>query len=220
MLVPMSDACAHCSSSNLEHKGFIVLQRWITDAAPYGEFSYSDGVYASQCLACGQPTIWRGTFCAELDPEPLKEVQLYPREHENQALPARVRARLGDAARVRSATPSAYAVAVRRVVEAICNHEGAEGRDLYNKLDDLASKGRLPQEFADMGHQIREFGKLGAHDLEDDVTVDDIPAIDDFKDALLDFCYRAPAKIDAVRQRLEKRKLATQDRPDGELAPP
>jgi hypothetical protein len=105
---------------------------------------------------------------------------------------------------VRYVEPNAFAVMVGRTLETACNHENAQGRDLTTKLNHLASTGRIPKTLADMAHQLRQIRNLGAHDAEDEVTEADVPIIQDFLEAILEFLYVAPAKIAAVQARLKK----------------
>jgi hypothetical protein len=91
-------------------------------------------------------------------------------------------------------------------LETVANEEGAEGDDLFEKLDDLARKGRIPEPLAEAAHELRRLGNLGAHDAAIDLGPDDVPAIEDLADAFLEYLYRAPAKVAAVRASVEERK--------------
>jgi hypothetical protein len=55
-----------------------------------------------------------------------------------------------------------------------------------------------------MALHLKELRNLGAHDAEDEVTQEDVPIIVDFLKAILEYLYIAPAKIEAVRARLNK----------------
>jgi hypothetical protein len=95
------------------------------------------------------------------------------------------------------------------MVEAVCEDQGGPKRSLEDMLDRLADEGRLPSQLAEMGHQLRARGNLGAHVDDVEVTKDDIPVIEEFADAILEYIYRAPAKIAAAQASLEARKAAT-----------
>jgi hypothetical protein len=77
------------------------------------------------------------------------------------------------------------------------------------KLDSLAESGRMHQQLAEMGQQLRQTRSLGAHDAEDDVTDDDVPVILDFVEAIREYPYGAPAKIAAREERLRPTATAT-----------
>ena len=93
---------------------------------------------------------------------------------------------------------------VGRTLEAACNHEKAQGKNLAQKLSFLANDGRIPNTLAEMAQQLKELRNLGAHDAEDEVTNEDVPTIISFLEAILEYLYVAPAKIGAVRARLKK----------------
>ena len=63
------------------------------------------------------------------------------------------------------------------MLETVCNQEGANGNDLFAKLDDLAARGRIPDMLAEVAHELRQLGNLGAHDEEVSVAPDDVPVI-------------------------------------------
>jgi hypothetical protein len=92
----------------------------------------------------------------------------------------------------------------------VCNEEGADGKALFGKLDDLARKNRTPEMLAEAAHQLRRLGNLGGHDEDVAVVAEDVPMIEDLADAILEYLYRAPAKLAALRQGFETRTRATE----------
>ncbi len=108
------------------------------------------------------------------------------------------------ALKVRHVEPNACAVLVGRTLEAACNHEKAQGKVLADKLNYLAKTGRIPNTLADMAQYLKELRNLGAHADEDEVTEEDVPIILDFVEAILEYLYIAPAKVEAVRARIKK----------------
>ncbi len=77
---------------------------------------------------------------------------------------------------------------------------------LADKLKSLADTGRIPQTLVDVALHLRQLGNLGAHFDEDEVTEKDVLIILDFVELLLEYLYVAPAKIEAVKKRLNKQK--------------
>jgi hypothetical protein len=107
--------------------------------------------------------------------------------------------------KVRHIEPNACAILAGKTLEAICNHENAQGKVLADKMHYLANSQRIPQTLAVMARQLRQLRNLGAHDdANDKVTEADVPIIIDFLEALLEYLYVAPAKIAAVQARLKK----------------
>ncbi len=95
-------------------------------------------------------------------------------------------------------------VAERESVDA--GNYGASGQTLVNQLQDLAHRGRIPAGFDEMATQLRHLGNLGAHVSDVEVESNDVPVIEDFAEAILEYLYRSPAKVEAVRQALEERR--------------
>lgn len=54
-------------------------------------------------------------------------------------------------------------VMCRRALEEAMDDLGAEGRDLFNQIDDLESKRKITPALKDWAHETRLGGKLGAH---------------------------------------------------------
>ena len=119
-------------------------------------------------------------------------------------LPKQVEGKYMEALRVSVISPSACAVQVRKTLEAICQHENAQGKVLADKLKNLAEIGRIPEPLVNVAIHLRQLGNLGAHFDEDEVTKDDVQIILDFVELLLEYLYVAPAKIEAMQKRLNK----------------
>lgn len=118
-------------------------------------------------------------------------------------LPKTIEKRYLAALKVQDAEPSAFAVLIGKTLEAVCNHEGVTGKMLGEKLHNLIDSERIPPTLAQMARQINQIRNLGAHDKEDDVTEEDVPIIRDFVEAILEYLYVAPAKIDAIQASLK-----------------
>jgi hypothetical protein len=134
-------------------------------------------------------------------------------------LPPKVAKAYSAALRVQAVEANAYAVLIGRLLEIIAIEEGIEGRGLAAMLGGLVKAGRIPPVLAEMGDQLRQIRNLAAHAAADEVTDADVPAIADFADAIVEYLYRAPAKVEAVRARLSGpsagRKSAS-DSPSGD----
>jgi hypothetical protein len=129
---------------------------------------------------------------------------LYPFEKQiPPSLPEPIGKMYAEAIKVKLLSPSSCAVLVRRTLEAVCQHENATGRTLANKLKSLADTGKIPQTLVDVALHLKQLGNLGAHfDVNDDVTIKDVPIILDFVELFLEYLYVAPAKVQAVKDRL------------------
>jgi len=203
------NGCGHCGfSGQLVHKGNVVAERESVDAGNYGEVEVQLVWGLSRCPECGGPTLeaynWSDAF-NEPDDE-LPSNVLYPTARDDSAIPVRVRKYLLSARKVKGVEPGFFALGMRRVLEAVCDEEGASGQTLVNQLQDLAHRGRIPAGFDEMATQLRHLGNLGAHVSDVEVESNDVPVIEDFAEAILEYLYRSPAKVEAVRQALEERR--------------
>ena len=88
----------------------------------------------------------------------------------------------------------------RRALQVSCDREGAEGKDLYTQIADLASKQRITQPLKDMAHRIRLLGKKGAHgdfsDVDDTITKKDAEDAIKFMAHYLDHVYVLPKRLE------------------------
>jgi hypothetical protein len=84
-------------------------------------------------------------------------------------------------------------------MEALTRERGVAGRNLNAGLNGLIESGALPEVFGSMGHITRMLGNAGAHDTETDVTPEDMPIIDEFFRAIVEYLYIAPARVAKVQ---------------------
>jgi hypothetical protein len=206
--------CGHCGNETLlEERGAYQTQE--PELNIKGDFVWKSITrYLFECKTCSKPTL------IEINSdEILVDVDRYtlypPAPTSLTNLPPKIDRAYTAALRVRNIEPNACAVLVGRTLEAACNHELAQGRTLAQKLNYLAQNGRIPNTLAEMARQLKELRNLGAHDAEDEVTEQDVPIILDFLEAILEYLYVAPSKIEAVRTRLTR--LPTSENADREM---
>jgi hypothetical protein len=100
------------------------------------------------------------------------------------------------------------AIMARSALQAVTRHQKAVGANLYQEIEDLASKGVLPPVIKEWSHEVRELGNPVAHpevsdDADDDHPTDPKDAADilEFMDYLLKYIYDIPAQVDEYRKR-------------------
>lgn len=110
----------------------------------------------------------------------------------------------------------AAVVMARSAVQAIVRNKKAKKGDLYHEINDLVSRGILPNIVGELAHEVRELAKPSAHPSEEDEPVDpkDAQEIVDFLDILFEYCYDLPHKINEYRERQGKDPLP--DEPENE----
>jgi len=108
-----------------------------------------------------------------------------------------------EASRIKNLAPNAFAVQIRRALEALCDDRGAKKGTLQQRLQDLASRGEIPPILAEMTDVLRLLGNIGAHAADQSVKPGYVQAIDDFFRAIIEYVYVAPSKLKEFRDRLE-----------------
>jgi uncharacterized protein DUF4145 len=154
-----------------------------------------------QCGACLRPIL------DEAGSENPDITMLYPTTKlDTRGLPQSVAKAYAEALRVQRVSPNSCAVMIGRTLEVVCNEKQVEGgRSLAARLDKLASAGHIPPLLAEMAGQLRQIRNWGAHaDKQDEVTESDVPILLDLLDAVLEYLYIAPRKVQKVEARLNR----------------
>jgi hypothetical protein len=110
------------------------------------------------------------------------------------------------ALKVRNIDAKAFGVLLRRVLELVCADRGANGRYLNKQLDDLAERGEVPKQLAEMAHRLRTFGNIGAHAAIGELRDEEIPVLEKLCEAFLQYVYYGPHLLEEADQRLKALK--------------
>jgi hypothetical protein len=205
----MAEGCGHCGfSGTLIRVGDNVARSETEEHPQIGEITIEDRWLLQRCPNCDRPTLERYTWVDPLfdSEDDVRVERIFPTLLTKGALPARVQKQFDSAHRVKSIDPSFYAVGMRRMLEAVCAEQGATGRTLELQVQALVAAEKLPDVFAGMAAQLRTLGNWGALATPTEVQEDDVPLIEEFAEAILDYLYWAPAKLASVEAALKKRK--------------
>jgi hypothetical protein len=123
-------------------------------------------------------------------------------------VPQTIRGVYDEAARIKEIAPNAFAVQVRRALEALCEDRAAKGRSLAERLKELSTRAEIPPVLAEMTDVLRLIGNMGAHGIGETVHPLQANAIDEFFKAVIEYVYVAPAKLRAFKERMESSKKA------------
>jgi len=202
----MSKECGHCGfAGGLQHKGNVTAASGTQQIEAFGEISWNRIWSLSYCPNCERPTLEELMWSDELSDPDVDARRLFPAPADNSVLPSSVQRQLNAALRVKMVEPGLYAVGVRRLLEAVCSEEKASGNALFKQIEDLVQRGRLPDVFARMATQLRRLGNLGAHFTEAEIAADDVAIIEELAEAILEYLYRAPAKLASAEEAIQKR---------------
>lgn len=95
----------------------------------------------------------------------------------------------------------ASAVMSRRGVEALCDHQGANGNDLRKKILDLEAKQTFPPILKTIADDIRRGGNVGAHADPLTLSYAEAEQLFRFFEDLLGYVYTLPARVARSRFR-------------------
>jgi hypothetical protein len=164
------------------------------------------------CPSCRKPTveeIFASTddWSPDMDSLPCRVTTLYPTSQAtSEGLPLSVRPAYQAALRLRNIDANAFAVSVGRFLETVCAERGAQGGTLVEKLEDLRRKEEIPGRLAEMAHKLRLVRNVGAHADRGEVAPRDVPLLLNFCESIIDYIYRAPAKLEAIEKSLTRAK--------------
>lgn len=193
--------CPHCGNTApqrlaLEHE-FENRELYEEDGSQ-SDFSLSSRYEARICRTCNELVLYHEDDISRLH-------VVYPAGRTlHRAIPAEIQGCYEEAGRVRRASPSSYAVLLRRGLEMVCDDRGIKPGTLHARLVELTSRGELPAVLSDMTNIIRDLGNAGAHTARLKVTVPMTWAMDELFRAVVEYVYVAPYSVEAVKKSLER----------------
>ena len=100
-------------------------------------------------------------------------------------------------------------ILARAVIEATCKDKGAEGRNLFQRIDALHEMGLVGNQVRQEADEIKDSGNEMAHgDFHVEATAQDSEEILAFMGEVLGEVYQRPARVAARRAERQKRKNA------------
>jgi hypothetical protein len=104
---------------------------------------------------------------------------------------------------------TAAAVMCRKVLEGVCDEQGAQGKTLAARLESLKVSGVIDSKLAEWADELRLGGNEAAHDPN--VTVDRADARDlkEFTKAIVEYLFTIQKRFDSFQQRRAERAAST-----------
>jgi hypothetical protein len=172
------------------------------DGSPY---EWSKNVLFMQCTQCAEFTLCTYAYGDWMDPSEVSYSIIYPQVRDLSSIPSRIRVEYEKAQRVKRIDAGYYALGLRRTLEALCAENGVIRGTLDSRLKKLAEDKDLPKVFEEMAGFLRDLGNLGAHESGVEARSSDVVSATDFTDAILEYLYVAPVKLERVRKELAER---------------
>jgi hypothetical protein len=200
--------CPHCGNrapQRLIHRQRYYERSWYVTSGEESRDLWS--TFVAVCETCGKVLLYDNLGDVLDDAEFEKAELEYPKSGGlSMDVPETIRKVYEEAVRTKEIAPNAFAVQVRRALEALCEDRDAKGHSLAEKLKDLSSRGEIPPVLAEMTDVLRIIGNIGAHGISESVHPLQASAIDEFFKAVIEYVYVAPAKLRAFKEGMESSK--------------
>jgi hypothetical protein len=189
--------CPHCgnrSPQKLLHEQYGSGVGWsLTDDE---EVDFEVAYFVALCETCDGILVYRAVDEIP-DAKHFTACDLvFPQSGElHKSIPVGVAKIYGEAARIKMIAPNAFAVQIRRALEAVCEDRGAQSGNLQKRLKDLSERGEIPTVLAQVSDALRLLGNVGAHATANSIRPWQVYAIDDFFRAIVEYVYVAPSKL-------------------------
>ena len=164
--------------------------------------------YVAVCETCNEILLYHSFIDIVEDKDFHRSELIWPDPGVlHQSVPKTIAVCYSEAARIKNLAPNAFAVQIRRAVEALCDDRGAKKGNLQSRLQDLASRGEIPPILAEMTDVLRLLGNIGAHAADQNIKPGHVPAIDNFFRAIIEYVYVAPSKLNEFQEMMKSLKI-------------
>jgi hypothetical protein len=161
--------------------------------------------YVAICSTCNEVLLYHSFFDENPDEYFSKSTLLYPNNHQlPNSVPNSIQQAYVEACRIQFLAPNAYAVMLRRALEAVCDDRSVPTGTLHKRLEVLVERGELPAKLAEMTSILRMLGNAGAHHSSSPVIVPMTWGMNEFFRAIIEYVYIAPSKIEAFKRTMDR----------------
>jgi len=94
----------------------------------------------------------------------------------------------------------------RKALQRTCKEKGATKKELFDQIDEIASKGVISNDLKELAHSVRLIGNDGVHPNDEEVTKEDAEEILNLAEQFLDIIFVAPAKVKEIKEKKGKKK--------------
>jgi Domain of unknown function (DUF4145) len=175
------------------------------------------GYFVASCETCNQVLLYREVGNILDGKDFLHAEFVYPESGElHNSVPKRIAEIYAEATRIKNLAPNAFAVQIRRALEALCENRGAKKGVLQKQLKELADRGEIPSTLAEATSVLRLLGNVGAHAASESVRPWQVYAMDEFFRAVVEYVYVAPSKLEDFKNSLNRPKNEKPDETKGD----
>ena len=202
------DFCPHCCnraphtllcSQHYESIG------WTT--ADGDKMPYDAMYFIARCETCKEIIIYHSIEDNDFNSSEL----IWPSVGLDQTVPKEISHIYEEAVRIKHIAPNAFAVQIRRALEALCKDRKTKNQSLARQLKELSDKGEIPTTLSEASDILRLIGNVGAHASETDVHPLQAMAIDNFFKAIVEYVYVSPTKIKEFKEQMNQYNKAKKE---------
>ena len=199
--------CPHCGNTapqKLVHVQHYLGKGWSLSDGSEDEFPSS--TFVAVCETCHHVLVY-DDFGDQWEPKEFHHADLvYPKSgYLHSSVPPSIAKVYEEAYRIKSVAPNAYAVQIRRALEAICEDRGATKGSLQTMLKELSDKGEMPPVLSEASNNVlRLLGNIGAHGIGESVHPLQVFALDEFFRAIVEYVYVAPSRLKEFKDRMSQ----------------
>jgi hypothetical protein len=195
--------CPHCGNKTPHREIFrhSYVGDWYSSDGTATEDPPTSYYIGYACATCDDISIYGSHDYAD-DGEEILE---FPSDVTlDKSIPEIVAANYRESKRVQKVSPNAFAVLIRRALEALCDDRKVPPGTLHARLAKLADQGEIPPVLIEITTVLRTLGNSGAHNTEQKVTVPMTWQMDKFFRTLVEYVYVAPARLAEFRKSVTK----------------
>ena len=163
--------------------------------------------YLTVCEICKNPLLY-GTYHFITEEEDFQASGLLcPKQKKlSGKVPQIIREYYKEAIRIKRIAPSSFTGQIRKCLEALCDAREIKKGKLVNRLNELSDKGEIPKHFTEMADILRFLGNIGVHPSETNICDLPVDTIDDFFNAIIEYVYGFPSRIEEIKQSYKEYK--------------
>jgi len=199
--------CPHCGNET-PHKlifNHIYQPKFYNSDGSLNEYPSLNCWYqVFECSTCHDISLYH---FIDTDEDCSDSLLMFPKGSDlDESIPHCVASNYREAKRVQEISPNAFAVLIRRALEAICNDRGISSGNLQQRLAELSNRGEIPSVLAEMTSTLRLLGNSGAHNTNQHVTVPMTWRMDQFFRILVEYIYVVPHHLSEFKKELDRDK--------------
>ena len=195
--------CGNRAPQELIHRQRYLERTWAPDGKESDLHPWS--MFVAVCETCDRLLIYEN-MGDQIDSKRFDSGELiFPKPLRlGIAVPRGIAAIYEEAILIKELAPNAFAVQIRRALEALVADKGVKKGTLQDQLNELAKNGDIPPNLARASDLLRVMGNVGAHASPQSVHPLLAHVIDEFFRAVIEYVYIAPERLAEFESQMKR----------------